>query len=117
MRLVETADVFVQNFRKGVADRLGFGYDAIKARKPDIIYASLNTYGQVGRFAGRPGHEGLAQAATGMQERYGGDGPPVGAPFPVNDYGTGHMGAFGVALALLHRQKAGEGQHVDTALA
>ncbi len=117
MRLVETADVLVQNFRKGVADRVGFGYDAVKRRRPDIVYASLNTYGQVGSYSGRPGHEGIAQAATGMQERYGGDGPPATAPFPVNDYGTGHMGAFGVALALLHRKKTGQGQHVDTALA
>jgi crotonobetainyl-CoA:carnitine CoA-transferase CaiB-like acyl-CoA transferase len=52
-----------------------------------------------------------------MQERYGGDGRPTLAPFAVNDYGTGFMGAYGVALALLHRQKTGNGQHVDTALA
>ena len=117
MRLVDTADVVVQNFRNGVADRVGFGYEAVRRRKPDIVYASLNTYGQIGRFEGRPGHEQIAQAATGMQERYGGDGRPTLAPFAVNDYGTGHMGAFGVALALLHRQKTGQGQQVDTALA
>jgi crotonobetainyl-CoA:carnitine CoA-transferase CaiB-like acyl-CoA transferase len=116
-KLVDTADVVVQNFRKGVADRLGFGYEAVRARKPDIVYASLNTYGQVGPYADRPGHEQIAQAATGMQERFGGDGRPVLQPFAVNDYGTGFMGAYGVALALLHRQKTGQGQHVDTALA
>lgn len=116
-KLLENTDVVVQNFRKGVAERLGIGYEAVKARKPDIIYASLNTYGRVGPWAGRPGHEQIAQAATGMQERYGGDGRPTLAPFAVNDYGTGFMGAFGVALALLHRRKTGEGQHINTALA
>lgn len=116
-KLVEQADVVVQNFRKGVAEKLGIGYDAVRARRPDIVYASLNTYGRVGPWADRPGHEQIAQAASGMQERFGGDGRPVLAPFAVNDYGTGFMGAFGVALALLERQKTGRGQHVDTALA
>ena len=116
-RLVADADVVVQNFRKGVAERLGIGYDDVRARRPDIVYASLNTYGQVGPWAGRPGHEQIAQAASGMQERYGGAGRPTLAPFAVNDYGTGFMGAYGVALALLHRQRTGEGQHVDSALA
>jgi crotonobetainyl-CoA:carnitine CoA-transferase CaiB-like acyl-CoA transferase len=116
-KLVEQADVVVQNFRKGVAERLGIHYAAVKARKPDIVYASLNTYGQVGPWSTRPGHEQIAQAATGMQERFGGDGRPTLAPFAVNDYGTGFMGAYGVALALLHRQRTGEGQQVDTALA
>jgi crotonobetainyl-CoA:carnitine CoA-transferase CaiB-like acyl-CoA transferase len=115
-RLVDTADVVAQNFRKGVAERLGIGYEAVQARKPDIVYASLNTYGQIGPWAGRPGHEQIAQAATGMQDRYGGR-RPVLQPFAVNDYGTGFMGAYGVALALLHRKRTGQGQHVDTALA
>lgn len=116
-RMVEDADVVAQNYRKGVVDRLGIGYEAVRERKPDIVYASLNTYGQVGVFATRPGHEQIAQAASGMQERFGGDGRPTLAPFAVNDYGTGLMGAYGVALALLHRKKTGEGQHIDTALA
>lgn len=116
-KLVDEADVVVQNFRKGIAEKLGIGYEDVRARKPDIVYASLNTYGRVGPWAGRPGHEQIAQAASGMQERYGGDGRPTLAPFAVNDYGTGFMGAFGVALALLHRKKTGQGQHVDTALA
>ncbi|HTE83215.1 MAG TPA: CoA transferase, partial [Dehalococcoidia bacterium] len=74
-RLVADADVVVQNFRKGVAERLGVGYQDVKARRPDIVYASLNAFGQVGPWAGRPGHEQLAQAASGMQDRYGGARP------------------------------------------
>jgi crotonobetainyl-CoA:carnitine CoA-transferase CaiB-like acyl-CoA transferase len=117
MKLVDSADVVVQNFRKGVAERVGFGYEAVRARKPDIVYGSLNAYGQVGPFAGRPGHEQILQAATGAQERYGGSGRPVLQPYAVNDYGTGFFGALGVALALYHRKRTGEGQHVDGALA
>lgn len=59
----------------------------------------------------------FAQATAGMTRRFGGDGAPESQPNPVNDYGTGFMGAYGVALALLHRQRTGEGQHIDSALA
>ena len=116
-RLAEDADVIVQNYRLGVVKRLGIDYEAVRERRPDIVYATLNAYGEIGPWADRPGWEQLAQAATGMQARYGGDGAPVLQPFPVNDYGTGFMGAYAVALALLHKQKTGEGQHVYSALA
>jgi crotonobetainyl-CoA:carnitine CoA-transferase CaiB-like acyl-CoA transferase len=116
-QLVEQADVVLQNFRKGVADSLGIGYEALKKRKPGIIYCSLNTFGQIGPYAERPGHEQIAQAVTGMQLRYGGGDRPALAPYPANDYATGVLGAYAVALALLHRNKTGEGQHVDSALA
>ena len=116
--LVDTADVVVQNFRKGVAEKLGVGYEQVRARKPDIVYGSLNTYGHVGPFAGRAGHEQIAQAATGMQDRYRKpNGMPETQKYAVNDYGTGYFGALGVALALYHRRRTGQGQHVDAALA
>ena len=115
--LVDSADVIVQNYRAGVADRLGIGYEQVRQRKPEIVYASLNSYGHLGPWADRPGHEQLAQAATGMQVRFGGDGPPMLQTNAINDYGTGFMGAYGVALALLHRNRSGEGQHIDGALA
>ena len=117
-KLVADADVVVENFRDGVAEALGVGYEAVRSRRPDIVYASLNMYGYEGPWQGRPGHEQLAQAATGMAVRYGGDGIPLlqhsGA---INDYGTGLMGAYAVALALLHRRATGEGQRVNTSLA
>jgi crotonobetainyl-CoA:carnitine CoA-transferase CaiB-like acyl-CoA transferase len=116
-RLVDTADVVAQNYRAGKIDQLGLGYEQVRQRKPDIVYASLNAYGHLGPWAGRPGHEQFAQATTGMQRRFGGDGRPRLQPNPVNDYGTGFMGAYAVALALLHRQRTGEGQQVDSALA
>jgi crotonobetainyl-CoA:carnitine CoA-transferase CaiB-like acyl-CoA transferase len=116
-RLLEDADVVAQNYRVGSLQKLGLGYEDVRQRKPDIIYASLNAYGRLGPWAGRPGHEGFAQAAAGMTRRFGGDGKPEHQPNPVNDYGTGFMGAYGVALALFHRQRTGQGQHVDSALA
>ena len=116
-RLLEGADVVVQNNRKGRVDDLGLGYEEVRKRKPDIIYASMNAYGHLGPWGERPGHEQFAQATTGMQRRFGGDGQPQAQPHPINDYGTGLLGAYGVALALLHRKRTGEGQHVDGALA
>ena len=116
-RLLEDADVVAQNYRAGKLEKLGLGYEEVRKRKPDIIYASLNAFGHLGPWAGRPGHEQFSQAATGMDRRLGGDGPPTTQPNAINDYGTGFMGAYGVALALLHRQRTGQGQHVDSALA
>ena len=116
-RLLEDADVVAQNYRAGKLEKLGLSYEEVRKRKPDIIYASLNAFGHLGPWAGRPGHEQFAQAATGMDRRFGGDGPPTTQPNAINDYGTGYMGAYGVALALLHRQRTGQGQHVDSALA
>jgi crotonobetainyl-CoA:carnitine CoA-transferase CaiB-like acyl-CoA transferase len=115
-KLVDQADVVLQNFRVGVAEKLGIDYARVRARRPDIVYGSMNTFGHVGPYAGRPGHEQLGQAVSGMQVRYG-SAKPATAPFAANDYGTGLMACYGVALALLHRRRTGEGQFVDSALA
>jgi crotonobetainyl-CoA:carnitine CoA-transferase CaiB-like acyl-CoA transferase len=76
----------------------------------------MNTFGHVGPYAGRPGHEQIGQATSGMQVRYGSEKPAT-APFAANDYGTGLMSCYGVALALLHRRRTGQGQFVDSSLA
>ncbi len=115
-KLVDQADVVLQNFRSGVAEKLGIDYERVRARRPDIVYGSMNTFGHLGPFAGRPGHEQLGQAVSGMQVRYG-SAKPATAPFAANDYGTGLMACYGVALALLHRRRTGQGQFVDSALA
>ena len=115
-KLVDQADVVLQNFRSGVAEQLGIDYERVRARRPNIVYGSMNTFGHIGPYAGRPGHEQIGQAVSGMQVRYG-SGKPATAPFAANDYGTGLMACYGVALALLHRRRTGQGQFVDSALA
>ncbi len=116
--LVETADVIVQNYRTGVVESLGIDYESVRARKPDIVYASLNAFGDCGPWKAQPGYEEVAQALTGMQVRFGGREKPILWPYGVvNDYGTGYAGAFGVMMALLVRRRTGEGQHVTSALA
>ena len=116
-KLADGADVLLQGFRKGVAERLGIGYEQLSERNPGIIYASINAFGQEGPWASRPGFDQNAQAATGMQLRNGGDGRPAPPPYTFNDYGTGVMAAYGVMLALLERERTGRGQRIDTALA
>lgn len=116
--LVETADVIVQNFRGGVVENMGIDYEAVAACKPDIIYASLNAFGDTGPWREQPGYEEVAQALCGMQVRFGGAAKPILWPYGViNDYGTGYAGAFGVLMALYVRSQTGDGQHVTSALA
>jgi crotonobetainyl-CoA:carnitine CoA-transferase CaiB-like acyl-CoA transferase len=109
-RLVDRADVFLQNMRLSVAERLGIGYEQVRQHKPDIVYLSISAYGYGGEWEHRPGYEPVAQSLSGMLAR----GPQV---YPLNDYGTGLLGAFGVGLALFHRLRSGEGQSVETSLA
>ena len=117
-RLSDTADVVLTGFRKGVAERLGIGYEQLSERNPGIVYAAINAFGQEGPWAMRPGFDQNAQAATGMQLRNGGeDGQPGPPPYTFNDYGTGIMAAYGVILALLERERTGRGQKIDTSLA
>ena len=117
-RLVDTADVVLEGFRRGVADRLGVGYGRLRDRNPGIVYVSINAFGQEGPWSMRPGFDQNAQAATGMQTRNGGpDGTPAPPPYTFNDYGTGLMAAYGVMLALLERESTGQGQRIETALA
>jgi crotonobetainyl-CoA:carnitine CoA-transferase CaiB-like acyl-CoA transferase len=116
-RLVDGADAFLQNLRLGVAERLGFGYAQVRARKPDIVYLSVSAFGYGGEWQHRPGYEPNAQAIAGMQARMGGGADRAsGQPFAVNDYCTGLLGAFGLGLGLLQRLRTGEGQHIDTSL-
>lgn len=116
-RLVDSADVIVENNRRHSLARLGLGYEDIRARKPSIVYASLNCYGYDGPWSERPGWEQVAQATSGIQVRHGGrDGAPMLLPYPVNDYGTGLMGTYAVALALHERNLSGLGQAVDSGL-
>ena len=116
-KLLETADVVVENNRAASLARLGISYEEMKQRKPNIIHASLNAFGYDGPWAERPGWEQLAQATSGIQVRRGGrDSAPKLLPYPMNDYGTGLMGAYAVALAVHERNRTGLGQTVNLSL-
>ena len=115
--LVEEADVFVQNYRPGVAERLGLGLDAVRARNPQVVYCSISAYGAEGPLGGRPAYDHVVQAMSGIMQTTGSDdaGPTkVGAPYV--DYATGLNGAFAVMAALAERARTGEGQVVDVAM-
>lgn len=117
MRLAQEADVVVENFRPGTVDRLGIGYDAVRAINPRVIYASVSAFGQTGPYSGWPANDPIVQAVAGLMDMTGeADGEPVRLGVPVPDFGAAAMLAFGITAALLHRERHGEGQRLDTSL-
>ena len=117
LALVSEADVFVQNFRPGVAKRLGLGEDEIRKINNTIIYCSISAYGNDGPIGGRAAYDHVVQAMSGIMSTTGTDdiGPlKVGAPYI--DYGTGLNAAFGVLAALRERDRTGEGQTLDVTM-
>jgi formyl-CoA transferase len=116
-RLVESADVVVENFRAGVMDRLGFGYEALKAVRGDLIYCSVSGYGQSGPKAGTPAYDGAIQADSGMMAITGfpDTGPTRTGYMPV-DMATALNTAFAISAALYRRLATGEGQRLDVAM-
>ncbi|MBN8901270.1 MAG: CoA transferase, partial [Rhodospirillales bacterium] len=116
-RLVQGADVFVQGFRPGVIDRLGFGYAAVAAREPRILYVSVSGFGQTGPLAERPAMDPVLQAYTGLiAENVGEDGIPHRIPIIAIDMSTG-MYAFGAVATALHaREKLPHGRHIEASL-
>ncbi|HSZ41257.1 MAG TPA: CoA transferase [Trebonia sp.] len=111
--LARTSDVFLQNYRSGVAERLGVDYEAIKAVRPDIVYVSISGYGETGPYAGRPGQDLLLQAMSGAMLSTGKAADP---PAPAGTYAVDAITAYsafeGALAALLHRERTGEGQLV-----
>jgi formyl-CoA transferase len=117
LRLAERADVVVENFRPGTLDRWGAGYAAVRAVKPDIVFVSISGYGQFGSGSGRLGYDPLAQAASGFLSLNGDpEGEPVKAPTFLADDLAGLHAALATLAALRHRERSGEGQHVDVSL-
>jgi crotonobetainyl-CoA:carnitine CoA-transferase CaiB-like acyl-CoA transferase len=112
--LVRSADVFLQNYRPGVAARLGVDYETLKAINPKLIYVSVSGYGETGPYAKRPGQDLLLQAMSGAMLSVGREGE---APSPAGQYLVDAVTAYtafeGVLGALLHRERTGVGQRVD----
>ncbi|MCP4563858.1 MAG: CoA transferase [Bosea sp.] len=117
MKLVETADVFVENYRPGALEKLGLGYAALSARNPRLVYCSVSAYGHTGPDAARPGFGLIAEAKSGAMAQLGTDGePPPLLRIPIADMYAGMHGVAAVCAALLGRVATGRGQHIDLAL-
>ena len=116
-RLLERADVVVENFRPGVMERLGIGYERLSKLKPSLIYCSISGHGGTGPYKDRGGFDLIAQGMSGLMSITGvPDGPPVKVGVPITDISAGIMAANGVLCAYIHAQKTGQGQLVDTSL-
>ena len=117
MRLVETADVVVENYRPRVKDRLGIDYESLRGVNPRIVLGSISGFGQDGPYADRPGFDQVAQGMGGLMSVTGHPGQgPVRAGTAIADITAGLYCAMGIMAALLEREVSGEGQWVDSSL-
>lgn len=116
-KLVSTADVVMENFRPGVMDRLGLGYDDLKQVQPRLIYCAISGFGQTGPMADYPAYDQIIQGYSGMMAVTGTEETgPLRCGFPISDTVGGLTAAFAVVAALLHRERTGKGQFIDVSL-
>jgi len=116
-KMVERADVVVENYRPDVKDKLGIGYEVLSAINPRLIYASISGYGQEGPYRLRPGFDQIAQGMGGLMSITGLPGQgPVRVGIPIADLCAGIFCAWGIAVALIEREKSGKGQWVQSSL-
>ena len=114
--LARKADVFVENFRPGTADRLGLGYEAMRALNARLIYCSISAFGQSGPYVEKPGFDTLGQAISGLLSLLSDADEPKVMGMAVSDYVTGLSAGYGILGALMARAKSGEGCRVETSL-
>jgi crotonobetainyl-CoA:carnitine CoA-transferase CaiB-like acyl-CoA transferase len=115
--LIDGADVFVEGFRPGVMQRLGFDYAAVSARNPAIVYCSISAFGQTGAMAHHPAHDMATQALAGfLSVNDGHDGTPVVPGAPSADMAAGLTGLSAVLMALIGQEKSGKGDYIDCAM-
>lgn len=116
-RLVAKADVLVENYRPDVMDRLGLGYDVLKAVNPRLVYCGISGFGKTGPDAMKPAYDQIIQGLSGVMAVNGDERlNPLRAGFPVCDTVGGLNAAFAIMAALYHRERTGEGQFIDIAL-
>ena len=114
--LAKGADVVIENFHPGVADRLGIGYDTLRQLNPRLVYCSISGFGQSGPYRDMPGWDPIVATVAGLYAYQGGAGPPLYLVMPMPSYYTALMAAFSTANALLARETTGKGQQVDMSL-
>jgi len=116
-KLVKTADVLIENFRPGVMDRLGLGYEVLKEINPGLIYCAISGFGQTGPDAFKPAYDQIIQGLSGEMSVNGDERlNPLRTGFPVCDTVGGLNAAFAIMAALYHRERTGEGQFIDIAM-
>ena len=116
-KLVETADVLVENYRPGVMKKLGCDYETLRRINPRLVYASISGFGQTGPWSQRPGFDLIAQAMAGVMSVTGHPGgPPVKAGVPVADIGCALFALYGILSAYIGARETGVGQYVDASL-
>lgn len=116
-RLIDRADVLVENMRPGVKDRLGFGWPTVHARNPRLVYGSLSGFGQDGPYRDRGGVDQIAQGMGGLMSVTGmPGGPPMRVGIPISDLASGMYLAIGILVALHERERSGLGRWVQTSL-
>ncbi|MGH3358018.1 MAG: CaiB/BaiF CoA transferase family protein, partial [Nocardioidaceae bacterium] len=117
LELAATADLVIENFRPGVVDRLGIGYDDVKAVRADILYCAISGFGQTGPYKNRPGFDIMAQGMTGLLRMTGQpDGRPAKVGIAINDIAAGATGIYSILGAQLVRERTGQGQYMDISL-
>ena len=117
LRICENADVFVESFRPGVVERLGVGYEQVRARNPRIVYCSISAFGQQGPLRDRPAHDLAVEALSGaISLNLGQDGRPTIPALPVADLVCALQGLAGILMALLRRSQTGKGDYLDMAM-
>ncbi len=116
LNLLKQADVFVENFRPGTAERLGFGYDTLHALNRRLVYCSISAFGQSGPYVDKPGFDTLGQAMSGLLSLLTDPDQPKVMGMAVSDYVTGLSAGYGILGALLGREKSGDGCRVETSL-
>jgi crotonobetainyl-CoA:carnitine CoA-transferase CaiB-like acyl-CoA transferase len=116
-RLVTTADVVVENFRPGVMDRLGLGFDILKAIKPDLIYCAISGFGQDGPLRLNPAYDQIVQGLSGVMSVTGdARSAPLRVGYPVADTMGGITAAYAISAALFRRERSGEGEFIDVSM-
>jgi glutaryl-CoA transferase len=116
-RLIDSADVLVENFSPGTITRLGFGYEAVHARNPRLVFASISGFGQSGPSAGRTAYDLIVQGMSGMMSITGEKGGrPTKTGPPVADIAAGMFTAYAIAAALYGREQSGEGTCIDVSM-
>lgn len=116
-QLIDTADIIVENFRPGAAKRLGFGYDDVAARRPEMIYATISGFGDTGPEASRPGYDLIVQGESAMMNITGApDTPPFKMGTSIADLVSGMNLVQGILAALYARRDSGKGQHVKVSM-